>query len=88
VAVDGTTVHETDGWHECKISTIFFEDDHIRRSYYVGRFDNSEDFGWHVWLSVGVSICNLVFFSSLRKINITFLKLLFEGISFTIGLRD
>jgi hypothetical protein len=51
VAVDGTTVHETDGWHECKVSTIFFEDDHIRRSYYVGRLDNSEDFGWHVWLS-------------------------------------
>lgn len=51
VAVDGTTVHETDGWHECKVGTIYFEDDCKRRkSCYVGRFDNSENFGWHVWL--------------------------------------
>ena len=52
VAVDGTTVHETDGWHECKAGTIYFEDERkIRRSYYVGRFDKSENFGWHVWLA-------------------------------------
>ena len=52
VAVDGTTVHETDGWHECKVGTIYFEDEHNRRkSCYVGRFDNSETFGWHVWLA-------------------------------------
>jgi hypothetical protein len=50
VAIDGTMVHETDGWHECKVGTVHFEDDHIRRSCYVGRFDKSEDFGWHVWL--------------------------------------
>ena len=42
VAADGTTVHETDSWHECKIGTIYFEDDRKRRkSCYVGRFDNS-----------------------------------------------
>jgi hypothetical protein len=52
VAVDGTTVHETDGWHECKVGTIYFEDDRNgRESRYVGRFDKSEDFGWHVWLA-------------------------------------
>jgi len=51
VAVDGTTVHETDGWHECKVGTIYFEDeDKRRKSCYVGRFDNSENFGWHVYL--------------------------------------
>jgi len=50
VAADGTTVHEMDGWHECKIGTIYWEDDHKRRkSCYVGRFDNSEVFGWHLW---------------------------------------
>ena len=52
VAVDGTTVHETDGWHECKSGTIYFEDERKNRnSYYVSRFDNSEKFGWHVWLA-------------------------------------
>jgi len=52
VAMDGTTVHETDGWHECKVGAIYFEDGHnVRKSYYIGRFDNSEDFGWHVWLA-------------------------------------
>lgn len=51
VAVDGTTVHETDGWHECKVGTIYFEDEHKRRkSFYIGCFDNSETFGWHLWL--------------------------------------
>jgi hypothetical protein len=52
VAMDGTTVHETDGWHECKVGTIYFEDGHnVRKSYYIGRFDNSGDFGWHVWFA-------------------------------------
>ena len=52
VALDGTTVHETDGWHECKVGTIYFEDECKRRkSCYTGRFDNSEDFGWHLWLA-------------------------------------
>jgi hypothetical protein len=51
VALDGTTVHETDGWHECKAGTIYFEDERKgRKSRYVGRFDNSENFGWHVYL--------------------------------------
>jgi hypothetical protein len=51
VAADGTTVHETDGWHECKIGTIYWEDERKRRkSRYVGMFDNSEVFGWHLWL--------------------------------------
>jgi len=52
VAADGTTVHEMDGWHECKIGTIYWEDERKRRkSCYVGRFDNSKVFGWHLWLS-------------------------------------
>jgi hypothetical protein len=52
IAVDGTTVHETDGWHECKAGTIYFEDERKNRNiYYAGRFDNSENFGWHVWLA-------------------------------------
>jgi hypothetical protein len=50
VAADGTTVHETDSWHECKIGTIYWEDERKRRkSHYVGRFDNSEVFGWYLW---------------------------------------
>ena len=51
IAADGTTVHEADGWHEAKIGVIYWEDGHKnRRSCYVGRFDNSEIFGWHLWL--------------------------------------
>jgi hypothetical protein len=51
IAADGTTVHETDGWHESKIGTIYWEDEHgQRKSCYIGRFDNSETFGWHLWL--------------------------------------
>jgi hypothetical protein len=51
VATDGTTVHETDGWHECKVGVVYFEDEQQQRqSCYIGRFDNSEIFGWHVWL--------------------------------------
>jgi hypothetical protein len=51
VAADGTTVHETDGWHETKVAVAYFEDKHKqRKSHYIGRFDNSETFGWHVWL--------------------------------------
>jgi len=52
VAADGATVHETDGWHEGKIGVIYFEDElKQRKSFYVGRFDNSESFGWHLWLA-------------------------------------
>ncbi len=50
IAADGTTVHETDGWHETKIGVIYWEDEHEdRKTCYVGRFDNSEIFGWHLW---------------------------------------
>jgi len=51
VAVDGTTAHETDGWHEVKVGSIYWENERFERiRRYVGRFDNSEAFGWHVWL--------------------------------------
>jgi len=51
VAVDGTTAHETDGWHEVKVGSIYWEDERFeKQKHYVGRFDNSETFGWHVWL--------------------------------------
>jgi len=51
IAADGTTVHETDGWHESKTGVIYWEDEGKgRKSCYVGRFDNSEAFGWHLWL--------------------------------------
>ena len=51
IAADGTTVHETDGWHESKAGAIYWQDQRRRRqSIYVGRFDNSEVFGWHLWL--------------------------------------
>jgi len=50
VSVDGTTVHEEDAWHEVKIGCIYWEDQQLNRiSRYVGRFDSSENFGWHVW---------------------------------------
>jgi hypothetical protein len=50
VAVDGTTVHETDAWHEAKVGCIYFEDEQFKRhKRYVGRFDSSQTFGWHVW---------------------------------------
>jgi len=51
VAVDGTTVHETDAWHEVKIGCIYWEDERFgEHKRYVGRFDNSEAFSWYVWL--------------------------------------
>jgi len=50
IAADGTTVHETDGWHESKIGVIYWEDERNEmKSCYVGRFDKSETFGWHLW---------------------------------------
>jgi len=52
VTMDGTTVHEKDGWHEAKAARLYWEDDRCRRqSYIVGRFDDSQTFGWHVWLA-------------------------------------
>jgi len=51
LAVDGTTAHETDGWHEVKVGSIYWEDERFeKQKRYVGRFDNSETFGWHVWM--------------------------------------
>lgn len=51
IAPDGTTVHEEDGWHEAKIGSIYWENEDFKRhSHYVGRFDNSEVFGNHLWL--------------------------------------
>jgi len=52
VTIDGTTVHEKDGWHEAKVGRLYWEDDRCRRhSYTVGRFDDSQTLGWHVWLA-------------------------------------
>jgi hypothetical protein len=51
VAADGTMVHETDGWHESKTGVIYWQDLRSQRtSRYVGRFEPSEIFGWHLWL--------------------------------------
>jgi hypothetical protein len=51
IAADGTTVHEIGGWHESKLGVIYWENERKhRKSCYVGRFDNSEIFGWHLWL--------------------------------------
>jgi len=50
LAADGTTVHENDGWHEVKMGAIYWENDRQERvSRFVGRFVNSELFGWHLW---------------------------------------
>ena len=50
VAADGTTVHQTDGWHETKIGVAYWENERKHReSRYIGRFDNSETFGLHLW---------------------------------------
>jgi hypothetical protein len=50
VEVDGTTVHEQDGWHEGKIAAESWEDEHKHRQVrYVGRFSESESFGQQVW---------------------------------------
>ena len=53
IAVDGTPAHEIDGWHEAKAGAIYGQDEHdktdIRR--FVAGFENSERFGWDVWLA-------------------------------------
>lgn len=52
VCVDGTTVHEADGWHEVKTGCLYWQDARLRlHKHYVGRFGSSEEFGWHVWLA-------------------------------------
>ena len=51
VAADGTTAHEIDGWHEVKVGSIYWENERFERvGRYVGRFDNSEAFGWYFWM--------------------------------------
>lgn len=51
VAADGTTAHETDGWREVKVGSIYWKDERFERvGRYVSRFDNSEIFGWHLWM--------------------------------------
>ncbi len=51
VAADGTTAHETDGWHEVKVGSIYWKDERFERvGRYVGRFDDSRIFGWHLWM--------------------------------------
>lgn len=50
IAVDGTTVRETDGWHEVKACSIYWENQQLKRAKrYVSGFSNSETFGWQVW---------------------------------------
>jgi hypothetical protein len=53
IAVDGTPAHEMDGWHEAKAGAIYGQDERdktdIRR--FVAGFENSEKFGWYVWLA-------------------------------------
>jgi len=51
VAADGTSAHETDGWHEVKVGSIYWKDKRFERvGRYVGRFDDSKIFGWHLWM--------------------------------------
>jgi hypothetical protein len=51
VCPDGTTVHERDGWHEAKVGCIYWENEHFEQEQrYLGRFDNSDVFGWYLWL--------------------------------------
>ena len=51
VAADGTTVRETDGWHESKAGVVYWDNERSQRqSRYVGRFDRSEILDWHLWL--------------------------------------
>ena len=51
IAPDGTTVHETDGWHEAKVGCIYWQNTRFERQRrYVARLDDSETFGWHLWL--------------------------------------
>jgi hypothetical protein len=58
VVADGTTAHETDGWHEAKIGCIYWDDERFNHhKWYVGCFENSEVFGWYLWYQA--CICGL-----------------------------
>ena len=52
ITVDGTTAHEIDGWHEAKVGAIYGKNQHDEGQgrRFVARFDDSERFGWHLWL--------------------------------------
>ena len=51
ICPDGTTVHEKDGWHETKVGSIYWADERFdKHQQYVGRFDNCQVFGYHLWL--------------------------------------
>jgi len=51
IAADGTTAHELDGWHEVKTGSIYWQDKDFRiDKRYVACFDNSQVFGWKLWL--------------------------------------
>ena len=51
IAADGTTVCEEDGWHEAKVGCIYWQDGQLKRhSRHVSSFENSERFGWDLWL--------------------------------------
>ena len=50
VTADGTTVHETDGWHEAKLGAVYWDEGERKRGKrYLGGFVNSEALGWHLW---------------------------------------
>jgi hypothetical protein len=53
IAVDGTGAHEIVGWHEAKVGAIYWQDEHDKTdvSRFVAGFENSERFGWHLWLA-------------------------------------
>ena len=52
ICPDGTTVREKDGWHETKVGSIYWADERFdKHQRYVGRFDNSQVFGDHLWLT-------------------------------------
>jgi hypothetical protein len=51
ISPDGTTVHEDDGWHEVKLGCIWWADEGFdANKRYVGCFEDSEAFGWDLWL--------------------------------------
>ncbi len=52
ITPDGTTVCEEGLWHEAKVGCIYWQDEHFKRqTRYLGGFDNSERFGWKLWLA-------------------------------------
>lgn len=51
ITPDGTTVCENDGWHEAKVGCIYWLDQRLaRHSRYLGSFENSQRFGWELWI--------------------------------------